>query len=229
MKRIAIIEDEAAIRDNYVEMLEGQGYQVQGFADRPSAERALFEQLPDLAIVDIGLGNEIDGGFMLCQSLRARSHTLPIIFLTARDSEIDTVCGLRMGADDYLTKDISMAHLAARIGALFRRVEAQETPPQANETIEQGDLELDLKRMRAAWKNQAVDLTVTEFWMVHSLAKRPGHVKSRDELMSDAKIYVDDSTITSHVKRIRRKFQAIDASFDCINTVYGMGYRWEMK
>ncbi|GAP74042.1 MULTISPECIES: proteobacterial dedicated sortase system response regulator [Pseudoalteromonas] len=229
MKRIAIIEDEAAIRDNYVEMLEGQGYQVQGFADRPSAERALFEQLPDLAIVDIGLGNEIDGGFMLCQSLRARSHTLPIIFLTARDSEIDTVCGLRMGADDYLTKDISMAHLAARIGALFRRVEAQETPPQANETIEQGDLELDLKRMRAAWQNQAVDLTVTEFWMVHSLAKRPGHVKSRDELMSDAKIYVDDSTITSHVKRIRRKFQAIDASFDCINTVYGMGYRWEMK
>lgn len=229
MKRIAIIEDEAAIRDNYVEMLEGQGYQVQGFADRPSAERALFEQLPDLAIVDIGLGNEIDGGFMLCQSLRARSHTLPIIFLTARDSEIDTVCGLRMGADDYLTKDISMAHLAARIGALFRRVEAQETPPQANETIEQGDLELDLKRMRAAWKNQGVDLTVTEFWMVHSLAKRPGHVKSRDELMSDAKIYVDDSTITSHVKRIRRKFQAIDASFDCINTVYGMGYRWEMK
>lgn len=229
MKRIAIIEDEAAIRDNYVEMLEGQGYQVQGFADRPSAERALFEQLPDLAIVDIGLGNEIDGGFMLCQSLRARSHTLPIIFLTARDSEIDTVCGLRMGADDYLTKDISMAHLAARIGALFRRVEAQETPPLANETIEQGDLELDLKRMRAAWQNQAVDLTVTEFWMVHSLAKRPGHVKSRDELMSDAKIYVDDSTITSHVKRIRRKFQAIDASFDCINTVYGMGYRWEMK
>ena len=229
MKRIAIIEDEAAIRDNYVEMLEGQGYQVQGFADRPSAERALFEQLPDLAIVDIGLGNEIDGGFMLCQSLRARSHTLPIIFLTARDSEIDTVCGLRMGADDYLTKDISMAHLAARNGALFRRVEAQETPPQANETIEQGDLELDLKRMRAAWQNQAVDLTVTEFWMVHSLAKRPGHVKSRDELMSDAKIYVDDSTITSHVKRIRRKFQAIDASFDCINTVYGMGYRWEMK
>ncbi|WP_105253811.1 proteobacterial dedicated sortase system response regulator [Pseudoalteromonas sp. T1lg75] len=229
MKRIAIIEDEAAIRDNYVEMLQGQGYEVQGFADRPSAELALSERLPDLAIVDIGLGNEIDGGFMLCQSLRARSQTLPIIFLTARDSEIDTVCGLRMGADDYLTKDISMAHLAARIGALFRRVEAQDSPSEQDDTLVQDKLELNLKRLRASWLGQAVDLTVTEFWMVHSLAKRPGHVKSRDELMSDAKIYVDDSTITSHVKRIRRKFQALDAQFDCINTVYGMGYRWESK
>ncbi|WP_105200249.1 MULTISPECIES: proteobacterial dedicated sortase system response regulator [unclassified Pseudoalteromonas] len=229
MKRIAIIEDEAAIRDNYVEMLQGQGYEVQGFADRPSAELALSERLPDLAIVDIGLGNEIDGGFMLCQSLRARSQTLPIIFLTARDSEIDTVCGLRMGADDYLTKDISMAHLAARIAALFRRVEAQGLPSEQEDTLVQDKLELNLKRLRANWLGEAVDLTVTEFWMVHSLAKRPGHVKSRDELMSDAKIYVDDSTITSHVKRIRRKFQALDAQFDCIDTVYGMGYRWESK
>ncbi|MEM0515514.1 proteobacterial dedicated sortase system response regulator [Pseudoalteromonas sp. YIC-827] len=229
MKRIAIIEDEAAIRDNYVEMLQGQGYEVQGFADRPSAELALSERLPDLAIVDIGLGNEIDGGFMLCQSLRARSQTLPIIFLTARDSEIDTVCGLRMGADDYLTKDISMAHLAARIAALFRRVEAQGLPSEQEDTLVQDKLELNLKRLRASWLGEAVDLTVTEFWMVHSLAKRPGHVKSRDELMSDAKIYVDDSTITSHVKRIRRKFQALDAQFDCIDTVYGMGYRWESK
>ncbi|WP_425416028.1 proteobacterial dedicated sortase system response regulator [Pseudoalteromonas qingdaonensis] len=210
-------------------MLQGQGYEVQGFADRPSAELALSERLPDLAIVDIGLGNEIDGGFMLCQSLRARSQTLPIIFLTARDSEIDTVCGLRMGADDYLTKDISMAHLAARIAALFRRVEAQGLPSEQEDTLVQDKLELNLKRLRASWLGEAVDLTVTEFWMVHSLAKRPGHVKSRDELMSDAKIYVDDSTITSHVKRIRRKFQALDAQFDCIDTVYGMGYRWESK
>ncbi|MEO2281589.1 proteobacterial dedicated sortase system response regulator [Pseudoalteromonas pernae] len=230
MKRIAIIEDETAIRENYVEMLQNQGYDVQGFADRASAEKALSERPPDLAIVDIGLGHEIDGGFMLCQSLRARSQTLPIIFLTARDSEIDTVCGLRMGADDYLTKDISMAHLAARIGALFRRVEAQSAGAEHDDDIiEQDKLELNLNRLRASWQGQAVDLTVTEFWMVHSLAKRPGHVKSRDELMSDAKIYVDDSTITSHVKRIRRKFQTIDASFDCINTVYGMGYRWEIK
>lgn len=229
MKRIVIVEDETAIRENYTEMLQGQGYEVTGFANRNSAEQAFAQQLPDLAIIDIGLGHEIDGGFMLCQSLRARSQTLPIIFLTARDSEIDTVCGLRMGADDYLTKDISMAHLAARIGALFRRIEAKDSPQEPEQTITQGALSLDLKRMRATWSEQPVDLTVTEFWMVHSLAKRPGHVKSRDELMSDAKIYVDDSTITSHIKRIRRKFQAIDSAFDCIDTVYGMGYRWDSQ
>ncbi|MCQ8879021.1 proteobacterial dedicated sortase system response regulator [Pseudoalteromonas shioyasakiensis] len=227
MKKIAIIEDETAIRENYMEMLSAQGYQVCGYSDRQSAEHAFNDALPDLAIVDIGLGHEIDGGFLLCQTLRTLSKTLPIIFLTARDSEIDTVCGLRMGADDYLTKDISMAHLAARIGALFRRMEALEQPADETALINRGPLTLDTKRMQVFWQQQLVDLTVTEFWMVHSLAQRPGHVKSRNELMSDAKIYVDDSTITSHVKRIRKKFIALDTKFDCIDTVYGMGYRWE--
>lgn len=227
MKKIAIVEDEPAIRENYIEMLSAQGYQVSGFADRASAEAAFKNALPDLAIVDIGLGHEIDGGFLLCQTLRSLSKTLPIIFLTARDSEIDTVCGLRMGADDYLTKDISLAHLAARIGALFRRMEALEQPADANALITRGQLTLDTQRMQVFWQQQLVDLTVTEFWMLHSLAQRPGHVKSRNDLMSDAKIYVDDSTITSHVKRIRKKFIALDSSFDCIDTVYGMGYRWE--
>lgn len=227
MKKIAIIEDETAIRENYMEMLSAQGYSVSGYSDRQSAECAFNDALPDLAIVDIGLGHEIDGGFLLCQTLRSLSKTLPIIFLTARDSEIDTVCGLRMGADDYLTKDISMAHLAARIGALFRRMEALEQPADQNALINRGPLTLDTQRMQVFWQQQLVDLTVTEFWMLHSLAQRPGHVKSRHELMSDAKIYVDDSTITSHVKRIRKKFIALDTNFDCIDTVYGMGYRWE--
>ena len=115
MKKIAIIEDQDAIRENYIDMLQGQGYLVKGYAERISAQDELLANLPDLAIIDIGLGDEIDGGFMLCQALRAKSQTLPIIFLTARDNEIDTVSGLRMGADDYLTKDISLAHLAARI------------------------------------------------------------------------------------------------------------------
>ncbi|MDC9525815.1 proteobacterial dedicated sortase system response regulator [Pseudoalteromonas sp. Angola-30] len=229
MKKIAIIEDETAIRENYIEMLSAQGYQVSGFTDRVSAEIAFKDALPDLAIVDIGLGHEIDGGFLLCQTLRTLSKTLPIIFLTARDSEIDTVCGLRMGADDYLTKDISLAHLAARIGALFRRMEALEQPADANALITRGQLTLDTQRMQVFWQQQLVDLTVTEFWMLHSLAQRPGHVKSRNDLMSDAKIYVDDSTITSHVKRIRKKFIALDKNFDCIDTVYGMGYRWEQR
>ena len=227
MKKIAIIEDEQAIRENYSEMLTKQGYQVSGYASRPEAEITFNKTLPDLAIIDIGLGDEIDGGFALCQSLRSLSKTLPIIFLTARDSEIDTVCGLRMGADDYLTKDISLPHLAARIAALFRRMEALETPALEENIITRGNLKIDNKRMQVFWLDTLLDLTVTEFWMVHSLTQRLGHVKSRNELMNDAKIYVDDSTITSHVKRIRKKFIKLDPEFDCIDTVYGMGYRWE--
>ncbi|PAJ73090.1 proteobacterial dedicated sortase system response regulator [Pseudoalteromonas sp. NBT06-2] len=227
MKKIAIIEDETAIRENYTEMLTKQGYHVSGYASRPEAEIAFNDALPDLAIIDIGLGDEIDGGFALCQSLHSRSKTLPIIFLTARDSEIDTVCGLRMGADDYLTKDISLPHLAARIAALFRRMEALETPALEENIITRGKLKIDNKRMQVFWLDTQLDLTVTEFWMVHSLTQRIGHVKSRNELMNDAKIYVDDSTITSHVKRIRKKFIKLDPEFDCIDTVYGMGYRWE--
>jgi len=227
MKKIAIIEDETAIRENYTEMLTKQGYQVSGYASRAEAEVAFNDTLPDLAIIDIGLGDEIDGGFALCQTLRSLSKTIPIIFLTARDNEIDTVCGLRMGADDYLTKDISLPHLAARIAALFRRMEALEAPILEENIMTRGKLKIDNKRMQVFWLDGLLDLTVTEFWMVHSLTQRLGHVKSRNELMNDAKIYVDDSTITSHVKRIRKKFIKLDSEFDCIDTVYGMGYRWE--
>ncbi|MEI4548613.1 proteobacterial dedicated sortase system response regulator [Pseudoalteromonas spongiae] len=229
MKKIAIIEDQDAIRENYIDMLESQGYVVKGYADRISAQDDLLANLPDLAIIDIGLGDEIDGGFMLCQALRAKSQTLPIIFLTARDNEIDTVSGLRMGADDYLTKDISLAHLAARISAIFRRQLALNTPQQQAQLIERGELVIDPERMQVTWQGVTIDLTVTEYWLVHALAIRPGHVKQRNDLMNEAKIYVDDSTITSHIKRIRKKFLKIDDAFDHIDTVYGMGYRWEAK
>ena len=131
-----------------------------------------------------------------------------------------------MGADDYLTKDAGLPHLLARISALFRRVDLLREPPAAEELLERGPLTLDMKRFQASWSAQAVDLTLTEFWLVHSLARFPGHVKERDQLMRDAHIVVDDATITSHVKRIRRKFQAVDAAFAAIESVYGMGYRW---
>ena len=227
MKRIAIVEDEAAIRENYKEVLQQQGYSVQAYANRPTALQAFTTRLPDLAIIDIGLENEIDGGFALCQSLRAMSSSLPIIFLTARDSDFDTVCGLRLGADDYLSKDVSFPHLIARLAALFRRSELQNSASLIENLIEHGHLTIDVNRIQVYWKQQPIELTVTEFWMVHALAKHPGHVRSRQALMQDAKIYVDDSTITSHVKRIRKKFIAQDDSFDCIDTVYGMGYRWD--
>ena len=228
-RRIALVEDDATIRQNYADALGRAGYEVQAFADRPQASRAFAARLPDLAIIDIGLGAEIDGGFALCRELRAMSATLPILFLSARDSDFDIVSGLRLGADDYLTKDTSLPHLLARIAALFRRVDAAREPARDDERLARGVLELDAARMSATWRGRPVELTVTEFWMVRSLARHPGHVKDRDTLMRDAQMVVDDGTITSHVKRIRKKFLAVDAQFDAVETVYGMGYRWTEK
>jgi two-component system OmpR family response regulator len=225
-RRIAIIEDEPAIRANYADVLRKQGYDVAAYGNRSDALAAFRTRLPDLAVVDIGLADDIDGGFALCRELRALSPTVPIIFLSARDSDFDIVAGLRLGADDYLTKDVSLPHLMARIAALFRRSDLLAAPQASEEILERGPLSLDLKRLTARWSDQRVDLTLTEFWMVHALARFPGHVKDRDSLMREAKIVVDDSTITSHVKRIRKKFLALDPAFDCIATVYGMGYRW---
>lgn len=227
-KRIAIVEDEAAIRENYAEVLRSQGYQVQTYINRSSATQAFNLRLPHLVILDIGLEDEFDGGFTLCQQLRAISTTLPIIFLTARDNDFDTVSGLRIGADDYLTKDISLPHLTARISALFRREDALKKPVSNDHIITTGQLAVDTMRMSITWQSTAIDLTITEFWLVHALAKHPEHVKDRSQLMRDSKIFVDDSTITSHIKRIRKKFLIHDLQFDCIETVYGMGYRWRV-
>jgi two-component system OmpR family response regulator len=225
-KRIAIVEDEPAIRDNYADVLRKQGYEVETWEDRASAMAAFQTRLPDLVLLDIGLKDEIDAGFDICRDLRAKSASLPIIFLTARDSDFDTIAGLRLGADDYLTKDISLPHLIARIAAFFRRLDIMENPPEQETSMRRGELELDLNRFTASWQGKSVDLTLTEFWMVHALAKHPGHVRKREQLMGDANIYVDDSTITSHIKRIRRKFSLLDQDFNHIETVYGMGYRW---
>ena len=228
-KQIALVEDDRALRDNYVSALSKQGYEVKAYANRQQAEMAFAKQLPDLAIIDIGLEDEIDGGFAVCQTLRSVSKTLPIIFFTARDNDYDTICGLRMGADDYLTKDISLPHLLARIAALFRRTELLNQPQVPSDLIEAGDLLMDAKRMTVKWKGQFIELTVTEFWMLHAIVKYAGHVKSRQQLMDESKMVVDDTTITSHIKRVRKKFVQIDASFDRVETVYGMGYRWKAE
>ncbi len=225
-QRIAIVEDEPAIRENYADAFRRQGYRVSTYADRAGALRDFEERLPDLVLVDITLGAEAEGGFELCRQLRARSETLPIIFLTARDNDLDAVSGLRLGADDYLTKDISLAHLTARVSALFRRLEALSRPDAGEDLIERGRLQLDLERLLARWDGRTLDLSLTEFWIVHALARYPGHVKTRQQLMDAANVVLDDATITSHIKRIRRKFEAFDPTFDAINTVYGAGYRW---
>jgi two-component system OmpR family response regulator len=226
-RQIAIVEDEPAIRENYSDVLRRHGYEVKGFSNREEALRAFHTRLPDLAILDIGLGSDVDGGFELCRELRALSSTLPIIFLTARDSDLDTVSGLRLGADDYLTKEISLAHLTARIAALFRRMEVMQQPASQEEVMERGDLSLHMDRLQTSWKGEPVELTVTETWFVHALANHPGHVRTRDRLMEAANILVDAASISTHIKRIRKKFQQIDPQFDAIETVYGMGYRWK--
>ena len=227
MKRqIAIVEDEPAMRDNYAAAFARSGYGVRTFGNRRDALAAFRTRLPDLAIVDISLEDEIEGGFELCRELRTLSAELPIIFLTARDSELDAVSGLRLGADDYLTKDISLAHLIARVAALFRRIDALANPAGAAEVLRRGALSIDTERITVSWSASVVPLSLTEFWIVHALAQHPGHVKNRQQLMDAANVVLDDNTITSHIKRVRRKFQEVDASFDAIQTVYGMGYRW---
>lgn len=225
-QHIAIVEDEPAIRDNYADAFRRQGYRVSVYEDRHSALDAFASRLPDLVVIDIMLGEEPEGGFELCRQLRARSDTLPIVFLTARDSDLDAVSGLRLGADDYLTKDISLEHLTARVAALFRRQEALRQPVE-DELLERGPLRINIDRLTANWSGQDLDLTLTEFWMVHALARYPGHVKSRQQLMDAANAVLDDATITSHIKRIRRKFVAVDPNFDAIRTIYGVGYRWQ--
>jgi two-component system, OmpR family, response regulator len=228
MKRlIAIVEDEPAIRDNYAAAFTREGYLVRTYGNRAQAMAAFAARLPDLAVIDISLEEEPEGGFELCRQLRALSAELPIIFLTARDSELDAVSGLRLGADDFLTKDLSLAHLIARVNALFRRVEALRQPPADEaQMVRRGPLALDVERLRVEWDGKVVLLSLTEFWIVHALARHPGHVKNRQQLMDAANVVLDDNTITSHVKRIRRKFQSIDPAFDALQTVYGMGYRW---
>ncbi len=228
-RRIAIVEDEPAIRENYAAVLRRQGYEVSLYSNRRTAMAAFHQRLPELVLLDIGLEDEVEGGFDLCRELRSLSDYLPIIFLTARDSEFDTVLGLRLGADDYLTKDMSLPHLLARIAALFRRMDALRSPPSAENVMERGSLRIDSHRLTATWKGELVELTLTEFWIIYALAKYPGHVKNRDQLMQEANVVVDDSTITSHIKRIRKKFAAVDVQFDAIETVYGMGYRWRLS
>ncbi len=228
-KVVAIVEDEVAIRDNYAAALRRQGYRVAAYGSRKEAMTAFDARLPDLVIIDVNLGVEVEGGFELCRALRAKSAQLPIIFLTARESEFDAVSGLRLGADDYLTKRVSIEHLLARVAALFRRIEALQSGDADAERLVRGSLSLDRDRMTAEWKDRQVPLTLTEFWVVHALAAHPGHVKNREQLMRAANVVLDDSTVTSQIKRIRAKFAAADPEFAAIQTVYGMGYRWDAQ
>jgi len=225
-KTIAIVEDEFALLSNYRDIFERHGYGVAAYTDRPAALAGFELRLPDMVVIDIGLGDEPEGGYELCRVLRARSAELPIVFLTARDSEIDEISGLRLGADDYLSKNISAPHLMARVSSLFQRIEALRGTAQVDEVRTVGECTVDVDRMIVTWAGRPVELSLTEFWIVSSLIERPGHLRTRQQLMTAASICVEEDTITSHIKRIRHKFKDVDPEADPVQTEYGIGYRW---
>ncbi len=223
--RIAIVDDEEHIRETVGFALRREGHRVDAHPDGQAAWEAMQVSLPDLAVVDI-LMPRVDG-LELCRRLRARSERLPILFLSSRDEEFDRVLGLEIGADDYLCKPFSMRELMARVKVLLRRQRLAAQPLSAATPVERGPLSLDLERYVARWKGDEVPLTVTEFLIVKALAERPGHVRTREQLVSAGyphDTFVSERTIDSHVKRIRRKFRDHGGAF--IETVHGLGYRF---
>lgn len=227
--QIAVVDDEENIRETVAFALRREGYDVSVYADGEEAWQALGGRLPTLAILDIMMPRM--DGLELCRKLRARSEILPIIFLTSRDEELDRILGLEMGADDYLCKPFSMRELTARVKVLLRRLAFLQNPKSQEEQapLRCGPLELDLQRYLVRWNGKPVDLTVTEFLMLQSLVRHPGHVKSRKQLTREGyahDTYISDRTIDSHIKRLRRKFEEVDPDFVAIETVYGVGYRW---
>ena len=229
MTTVAIVDDEANIRETVAFALKREGYDVAMFPDGAEAWTAFDETLPDVIVLDI-LMPRMDG-LELCRKIRSISETVPIIFLTSRDDEVDRVLGLELGADDYLGKPFSTRELIARVRVLLRRSARRATPARDDETVlTVGSLELDPQRFIVRWKGHPIDLTVTEFLMLQALVRHPGHVKTRQQLTRDGyphDNYVSERTIDSHVKRIRKKFEAVDPEFDRIDTVYGMGYRFQ--
>jgi two-component system OmpR family response regulator len=225
---IAIVEDDPHQRENYADALKAQGHSVVVYPNKPTALEGFKKALPDLAILDIMLEDEMDGGFDICRELRHMSPQLPIIFLTARDSDIDRVSGLRLDAWDYITKPVNLQFLGVRVASLFRISStlrhAVDDGPIA---LKLGDLELNEASLSVSWKEEPLNLTLTEFWVVESLAHNVGKVKSYEALMQVTKqSYVEKNTINGYIRRIRKKFKQVDPDFEYIETVFGTGYRW---
>lgn len=224
---IAIVEDDPDQSRNYADALRRQGYQVSTYGSRPEAEQAFRQSLPDLAILDIMLGDEVDGGFELCRSLLARKADLPVIFLTSRADEIDRISGLRLGAWDYQTKPVSLQFLAERVSSLFRILGLQG---QVSESAVShlGPLALDEDKLAVHWQQQPLQFTFTEFNILLELVKRRDERGASYDALAQAtrQGVVENNTINTHIRHLRRKFRAIDPAFDCIQNVYGFGYRW---
>ncbi|TPW32591.1 response regulator transcription factor [Martelella alba] len=235
MQTIALVDDDRNILTSVSIALESEGYRVDTYTDGATALTGLLSNPPQLAIFDIKMPRM--DGMELLRRLRQKSD-VPVIFLTSKDEEIDELFGLKMGADDFITKPFSQRLLVERVRAVLRRVAGRDAAAsggakagdsEANRPLERGQLVMDQERHTCTWKGDPVTLTVTEFLILQSLAQRPGVVKSRDALMDaayDDQVYVDDRTIDSHIKRLRKKFKLVDREFDMIETLYGVGYRF---
>ena len=223
---IALVDDDQNILVSLSAALVDEGYKVDTYGDGAEALEGLVRKRADLAILDIKMPRM--DGLELLTELRQKDK-LPVIFLTSRDDEVDEIMGLRLGADDYIKKPFSQRLLLERIRAVLRRHEAKSDDENGDSIMRRGDLVLDPARHLCSWRGDEINLTVTEFLIVEALARRPGHVKNRDQLIDAAygeHIYVDDRTIDSHIKRLRRKFKAVDDKFAGIDTLYGVGYRY---
>ncbi|MGI9502363.1 MAG: response regulator [Geminicoccaceae bacterium] len=234
-KRILLVEDIEILRANYQTILEAHHFSVCGCGSKAEALDAFAREAFDVVILDVTLGADYEAGFELCQAFRTRRETTPIVFLTERDEDPDRISGLRLGADDYLTKTVSAAYLVARINALIRRVEtltkssASESPraaPKRSLMVEGSDLQIDDALSVAYWQNKAIDLSLTQFWILADLAKHAGSVRSIEDLMEAANITVQPNTIVAHIKTIREKIQKVDPTFGCIKAERARGYRW---
>ncbi len=231
MPTIALVDDDRNILTSVSIALEAEGYKVETYTDGATALDGLTTKRPDLAVFDIKMPRM--DGMELLRRLRQKSD-LPVIFLTSKDDEIDELFGLKMGADDFITKPFSQRLLVERVKAVLRRSAARaegvvRADGGASSLLERGHLSMDQERHASTWKGKPVTLTVTEFLILFALAQRPGVVKSRDSLMDaayDDQVYVDDRTIDSHIKRLRKKFKVVDDDFDMIETLYGVGYRF---
>jgi two-component system response regulator ChvI len=229
MPTIALVDDDRNILTSLRMLLEAEGYKILAYTDGVSAFDGISADPPDLAILDIKMPRM--DGMELLRRLRQKSE-MPVIFLTSKDDEIDELFGLKMGADDFIRKPFSQRLVVERVRAILRRSQphAASTVVEDAKIIERGKLKLDPERHTCIWDGKQVTLTVTEFLILQALAQRPGVVKSRDALMDaayDDQVYVDDRTIDSHIKRLRKKFKVVDTNFDVIETLYGVGYRFK--
>jgi two-component system OmpR family response regulator len=231
-RRLALVEDDEIIRANYTDLLRGAGFAIDAYGTKESALEGIARQTPELVLLDITMNGERDAGFDICAELRRNSSILPIVFLTSHDGDVDKISGLRLGADDYITKDTSLDYLVVRIEALFKRRDAHvlasraSAAPVAKSSVTGSEITFDDQASIVSWKGQRMDLPLTQFWILRDLCRNAGQSRSHDDLMRAAKIIVEPNTITAHVKAIRKAFVDIDAAFEGIRTERGRGYRW---